>query len=98
MRLNVDTNTYEDISIKLSDEEYEADLASNIEEFCYAMASFIVDFSKGDLGCNKERALSFKDLCLSCIDKDVSIILDEIEAFGKYIKAQEAEASSDDDN
>lgn len=35
MRLYVDTSNYEDISIKISDEEYEAGLASTIEEFCY---------------------------------------------------------------
>ncbi len=94
MKLIVDTKHYEDLSIKISDEEYEAGPASTIEEFCYALASFIVDFSKAKLGCNKETASSFKDLCLSCIDKDVSLILDEIEAFGKYINAQDAETSS----
>ena len=35
MRLYVDTSNYEDISIKISDEEYETGLASTIEEFCY---------------------------------------------------------------
>lgn len=98
MKLIVDTKHYEDLSIKISDEEYEAGIASTIEEFCYAIASFIVDFSKVHLGCNKESALSFKDLCLSCIDKDVSLILDEIEAFGKYVKAQDAETSSGEGN
>lgn len=68
MKLIVDTKHYEDLSIKISDEEYEAGPASTIEEFCYALASFIVDFSKAKLGCNKETASSFKDLCLSCID------------------------------
>lgn len=53
MRLNVDTSNYEDLSINLTDEECEAGPASTIEEFCYAMASFIVDFSKVHLGCNK---------------------------------------------
>lgn len=98
MRLNVDTSNYEDLSINLTGEEYEAGPASTIEEFCYAMASFIVDFSKVHLGCNKESALSFKDLCLSCIDKDACLILDEIEAFGKHVKAQDAETSSGEEN
>lgn len=98
MKLIVDTKHYEDLSIKISDEEYDVGPASTIEEFCYALASFIVDISKVHLGCNKESALSFKDLCLSCIDKDVCLILDEIEAFGKYVKAQDAESSSEKGN
>lgn len=50
MQLNLDTSKYEDISITITEEEDEAGLASTIEEFCYAMAFFIVDFSKAHLG------------------------------------------------
>ena len=79
MRLYVDTSNYEDLSIRMSEKEKEAGPATAIEEFCYAMASFIVDFSKVHLGCNKDSVRSSKELCLSCINTDVDLILDEIE-------------------
>ena len=76
MIIKLDTNNYEGISLAITDEERENGTVDLIQEFCYAMAALFTDFSM-ELSCDIEQAKGLKDVCLSCIERDIDSILDE---------------------
>lgn len=76
MIIKLDTNNYEDISLTITDEERENGTVDLIQEFCYAMAVLFTDFSM-KLNCDTEQSKGLKDVCLSCIERDIDFILDE---------------------
>lgn len=76
MIIKLDTNNYEGIILTITDEERENGTVDLIQEFCYAMAALFTDFSM-KLNCDTEQAKGLKDVCLSCIERDIDSILDE---------------------
>lgn len=75
MIFSLDTNNYENIHLDLSEEMENGDPKSAILEFCYGIASFISDFSM-QMDCKTmEQYLEMKKLCLSCIEKNLDVIL-----------------------
>ena len=76
MIIKLDTNDYEGISLTITDEERENGTVDLIQEFCYAMAALFTDFSM-KLNCDTEQAKGLKDVCLSCIERNIDSILDE---------------------
>lgn len=75
MYFNLDTNKYEEIKLKLSDEEVQGDLQEVIQEFCFGMASFFVDFAL-KINCNTEQAKGLQKVCIPCIDDCIEAILE----------------------
>lgn len=76
MIFSLDTNDYENIKITLTDNDYEQDLPVLIEDFCYAMASFFVDFSL-KLNCDTKQAEGLKEVILDCTGRNIEFLLKE---------------------
>ena len=77
MKFTLDTNECENIKLEITDEESES-VASAIQEFCFGMSSFFVDFMM-KLGFNTEEvAKSFQELCMSCIAKNLDVMIKDI--------------------
>ena len=76
MIIKLDTNNYEGISLAITDEERENGTVDLIQEFCYAMAALFTDFSM-KLDCDTEQAKGLKDVCLSCVERNIDAILDQ---------------------
>lgn len=45
MKFQLDTEDMETIKLTFSDEDLENELSENIQDFCYGMAAFFVDFA-----------------------------------------------------
>lgn len=75
MRFSLDSDNYEDIHIEITEEEREGELQDVIQEFCFGMASFFVDFAL-KLNCDTEQAKGLQDVCMSCINRNIEHILD----------------------
>ena len=75
MRFSLDSENYEDIHIEITDKEQKGELQDVIQEFCFGMASFFVDFAS-QLNCDTEKARGLKDVCISCINRNIEHILD----------------------
>lgn len=76
MIIKLDTNNYEGISLVIADEEHENGTVGLIQEFCYAMAALFTDFSM-KLDLDTEQAKGFKDVYLSCVERNIDVILDQ---------------------
>ena len=77
MKFNLDTTDCENIKLKITDEECE-DVASAIQEFCFGMSSFFVDFFM-QLNCDtEEKAKKLQDVCVSCINRNLDVMVKEI--------------------
>ncbi len=74
MKFQLDTEDMENIKLTFSDEDLENELSENIQDFCYGMAAFFVDFAQ-KIGCDTKKALELKDLCFSCAGNDVEALL-----------------------
>ena len=74
MKFQLDTEDMETIKLTFSDEDLENELSENIQDFCYGMAAFFVDFAQ-KIGCDTKKALELKDLCFSCAGNDVEALL-----------------------
>lgn len=75
MRFSLDSENYENIHIEISEEEQKGELQDIIQEFCFAMASFFADFAS-KLNCNIEQAKELKNVCISCINRNIDYFLD----------------------
>ena len=75
MRFLLNTDDYESISLEITDEEYENGTIGIIQEFGYALASFIVDVAL-KLDCDTEQAKGLKKVLLDIVGRDVDDILD----------------------
>jgi len=78
MIFSLDTDDYEAIKIDITEEDEEKELGEIVSEFCYAMASFFIDFSTKLNAKNKEQIDVLKDVCSSCIDNYIDIIANEV--------------------
>ena len=56
MKFQLDTEDMETIKLTFSDEDLENELSENIQDFCYGMAAFFVDFAQ-KIGCDTKKAL-----------------------------------------
>ncbi len=60
MKFQLDTEDMETIKLTFfSDEDLENELSENIQDFCYGMAAFFVDFAQ-KIGCDTKKALELK--------------------------------------
>lgn len=75
MIFNLDTNNYEDIHLDITEEKKQGDIPNVIMEFSYSVASFFTDLAS-QLDCNTEQARGLQEVCLSCINKNIDMILD----------------------
>lgn len=75
MIFNLDTNNYEDIHLDITEEKKRGDIQNVILEFSYSVASFFTDLAS-QLDYNTEQARGLQKVCLSCIKKNIDIILD----------------------
>lgn len=78
MLFNLDTDDYEAIKIDITEKDEEKELGEIVSEFCYAIASFFIDFSTKLNAKNKEQIDVLKDVCSSCIDNYIDIIANEV--------------------
>ena len=76
MKFSLDTDRYDKMKLTLTKNDCENDLTEVITDFCYGIASFFVDFAM-KLECNTSQAEGLKAVCLSCIEKNIDIILEE---------------------
>jgi hypothetical protein len=74
MELRVDTERLESLSLTFSDEDLQNELSTNIQNFCYGMAALYMDFVD-KIGCDSERATSFKEVFFSCMGRDIDLFL-----------------------
>ena len=75
MIFSLDTNSYENIHLDLSEEMENGDIKSAVLEFCYGIASFITDFSM-KMDCKTmEEYLKMKKLLIPCIEENIDMIL-----------------------
>ena len=83
MKFTLDTNNYEGIELKLTDEEYDRETEEIIEEFCFAIASFLADFTI-KFNCDAEQAKGLVKVCLQCIENDINHLIEQglIEEYG----------------
>jgi len=75
MIFQLDTDHYDEIKLTFSENEHENGLPKMIEEFCYGVSAFFVDFAM-KLECDTKDAASLKEICLSCIANDIDVILE----------------------
>lgn len=78
MIFSLDTDDYETIKIAITEEDKEKEMGEIVSEFCYAMASFFIDFSTKLKVKRKEQIDVLKDVCSSCIENYIDIIANEV--------------------
>lgn len=77
MKFTLDTNECENIKLEITDEESES-VASAIQEFCFGMSSFFVDFLM-KLGCDtEEKAKKLQEVCMSCMGRNLDVMIKDI--------------------
>lgn len=77
MKFALDTNNCENIKLEITDTESE-DIASAIQEFCFGMSSFFVDFLM-KLGCDtEEKAKKLQEVCISCMDRNLDVMIKDV--------------------
>lgn len=76
MKFNLDTNNYENIQLTFTENDCEQDLSILIQEFCYAISSFFVDFAM-KLDCNTEKAKGLSEVFLDCTKRNINLMLDQ---------------------
>ncbi len=75
MIFNLDTSHYETTKIFLTDKECDAAIPELIEEFCFAIASFFLDFAV-KLDCDKKQGDELKDIVLDCTGDIIEHLLE----------------------
>lgn len=76
MKFDLDTKNSEDVKLIFSSSDYDGDLSVLISDFCFGLAAFIVDLTI-KLNCDIEQALGLKEVCLSCIGRNVDNIIEQ---------------------
>ncbi len=76
MRFILNTEKIEDIKISFSMDDYDGDDFALFQDFCFGMASFFTVFAQ-KYECDTKAAASFKDVCLSCIGRDIDYIIEQ---------------------
>lgn len=74
MRFILNTEKMEDMKLAFSIDDYDGDLTMVIQDFCFGLAAFFTDFAM-KLDCDTERAVGLKEVCLSCIGRDIDYFL-----------------------
>lgn len=90
MIFNLDTNDYKNIKVTLTDDDYEQEVSTLVQEFCFAMSSFFVDFAM-KLNCDTEQAKGLKEVVLDCADRNIEHLLNEGLLDDKYDEELEEE-------
>ncbi len=77
MKFTLDTNECENIKLEITDEERE-NVVSAIQEFCFGMSSFFVDFLM-KFGCDtEEKAKKLQEACMSCMGRNLDVMIKDI--------------------
>lgn len=62
MKFDLDTKNSEDVKLIFSSSDYDGDLSVLIADFCFGLATFIVDLAI-KLNCDTGQALGVKEVC-----------------------------------
>lgn len=77
MKFSLDTEKVENIKLTITDNEKES-LVDAVQELCFGISSFIMDFMMQWGIDTEEKATSFKDVCTSCINRNLDTMVEEI--------------------
>lgn len=77
MKFYLDSDNYESIKLEISEQERQNGMENILQEYCFAMASFFVDFSM-KLDLNTEQAKSLQKACFSCIEILTNDMIEEL--------------------
>ena len=93
MQFNLDTEHCEGLKLRITDKERQDGLAVAIQEFCFGMASFFVDFAM-KLNCDAKQAMKLKEVCFSCIDNNIDDMVNK----HSLLEPKETEVDEDEIN
>lgn len=75
MKFKLDTEQIEDsLKLTFTKKEQKKNIAEGIQEFCYGMALFFMDFAQ-KLDCDEKQAAGLKDVCLDVIGRDIDAMI-----------------------
>lgn len=76
MKFSLNTENCEEIKLDMASSEIN-EVRNAIEEFCFGIASFFIDFMH-QVGCKtEEQAKGLQEVCVSCIKRNVEIMIKE---------------------
>ena len=75
MKFNLDTEKM-NISLSFNEDATGDELIDVVQDFCFGMASFFIDFAM-KLNYTSEDVADLKDVCISCINRNIDVMVEK---------------------